>query len=68
MPATTREVGLAVAGAGPTCQSFGEAFATFAEAEVIRTGETTGAMALADAAVAAVPAQASLQPLRALGD
>jgi hypothetical protein len=68
MPATTREVGLAVAGAGPTCQSFGEAFATFAEAELIRTGETTAAMALADAAVAVVPVQASLVPLRGLGD
>ncbi len=38
-PRVVREIGLAVTGRAPSCQGFGEALRTFAEAEAIRTGE-----------------------------
>ena len=49
-PAATREIGLAVAGLGPTCQGAGAALSAFVEAETIRFGETASAAALAVAA------------------
>jgi hypothetical protein len=49
-PAATREIGLAVAGMGPTCQSLGPATKAFVTAETIRYGQTVAA---ASAAVAA---------------
>ena len=39
-PAATREIGLAVAGLGPTCQSIGDAVLALATAEAIRYGES----------------------------
>ena len=49
-PAATREIGLAVAGIGPTCQGLGDATKAFFTAETIRYGQTVAA---ASAAVAA---------------
>ena len=49
-PAATREIGLAVAGMGPTCQRLGPATKAFVTAETIRYGQT---VASATAAVAA---------------
>lgn len=49
-PAATREIGLAVAGMGPTCQSLGLATKAFVTAETIRYGQTVAA---ASAAIAA---------------
>ena len=46
-PAATREIALAVAGQGPTCQNFGQAVSVFAQAEAIRYGETMAAAAAA---------------------
>jgi hypothetical protein len=68
MPETTREIRLAVAGAGPTCQSFGEAVATFIEAEVIRSGETAVSADLATGAVDAEATRRALVPLAGLDD
>ena len=54
--AATREIGLAVAGMGPTCQGPGEALTAFVEAESIRFGESAGAAAAAvTAGVLAIP-------------
>jgi hypothetical protein len=49
-PAATREIGLALAGLGPTCQGLGPATKAFVTAETIRYGQTVAA---ASAAVAA---------------
>lgn len=49
-PEATREIGLAVAGMGPTCQSFGVALSGFLTAETVRYGET---LASANAAIGA---------------
>lgn len=49
-PEATREIALAIAGQGPTCQSLGQAVSVFAQAEAIRYGET---MSTAAAAVTA---------------
>ena len=49
-PEATREIGLAVAGMGPTCQSFGVALSGFLTGETVRYGET---LASANAAIGA---------------
>ncbi len=49
-PAATREIGLAVARMGPTCQSLGVALSGFLTAETVRYGET---LASATAAIGA---------------
>ena len=49
-PVATREIGLAVARMGPTCQSFGVAVSGFLTAETVRYGET---IASATAAIGA---------------
>lgn len=55
-PAATRELGLAIAGMGATCQSFGEASKTFLTAESIRYGESViGAGAAVAAGVLPIP-------------
>jgi len=55
-PAATREIGLAVAGMGPTCQGFGDASQAFVTAESIRYGETVaGATAAVAAGVLPIP-------------
>lgn len=55
-PAATREIGLAVAGMGPTCQGFGDASQAFVTAESIRFGETVaGATAAVAAGVLPIP-------------
>jgi pimeloyl-ACP methyl ester carboxylesterase len=55
-PAATREIGLAVAGMGPTCQSFGVALSGVLTAETIRYGETlASANAAIGAGVLAIP-------------
>jgi hypothetical protein len=68
MPATIREIRLAVAGAGPTCQSFREAMGTFAEAEILRTGESQAAAYLGTLGVDVEPVRQTLAPLGVLGD
>jgi hypothetical protein len=68
MPETTREIRLAIAGLGPTCQSLSEAMGTFAEAEVIRTGESAFGAGLAAGTVDAELARQALAPLGALDD
>ena len=68
MPATTREVRLAVAGLGPTCQSLSEAMGAFAEAELIRTGESVVGSGLAAGTVDAELGRRALVPLGSLGD
>jgi len=55
-PAATREIGLAVTGMGPTCQSLGTATAAFFTAETIRYGESVaGATAAVAAGVLPIP-------------
>ena len=55
-PAATREIGLAVAGMGPTCQSLGTATLAFFTAETIRYGESVaGATAAVAAGVLPIP-------------
>lgn len=55
-PAATREIGLAVAGLGPTCQSIGDAVMAMATAEAIRYGESAaGAAAALGAGLLAIP-------------
>ena len=55
-PAATREIGLAVAGMGPTCQSLGAATSAFVTAETIRYGESVaGATAAVAAGVLPIP-------------
>jgi len=55
-PAATREIGLAVAGMGLTCQSFSDASAAFVTAETIRFGESVaGATAAVAAGVLPIP-------------
>jgi hypothetical protein len=55
-PAATREIGLAVAGMGPTCQSLGTATSAFVTAETIRFGESVaGATAAVAAGVLPIP-------------
>ena len=49
-PAATREIGLAVAGLGPTCQGLGPATKAFVTAETIRYGQTVAAASTAVAA------------------
>ncbi len=68
MPETTREVRLAIAGLGPTCQSLSEAMGSFAVAEVIRTTESALGAGLARGSVDAELARQALAPLGALGD
>ena len=53
-PAATREIGLAIAGIGPTCQSLGTATTAFVTAETIRYGESV-AGATAAVATGALP-------------
>ena len=48
--AGTREIGLAIAGRGPTCQSLGTTLASAITGEAIRAGEAGGAVAAAWAA------------------
>ena len=47
MPATTREVALALAGRGATCQSGWVAAGAFFQADVLRSTETTASLVLA---------------------
>jgi hypothetical protein len=55
-PAATREIGLAVAGMGPTCQGLGPATKAFVTAETIRYGQTVaGASAAVAAGVLPIP-------------
>jgi hypothetical protein len=55
-PAATREIGLAVAGMGPTCQGLGLATKAFVTAETIRYGQTVaGASAAVAAGVLPIP-------------
>lgn len=55
-PATTREIGLAVAGRGPTCRSLAAVMASAVMAETIRWSEATlGIAALATAVGAPLP-------------
>jgi hypothetical protein len=55
-PAATREIGLAVTGMGPTCQSLGTATSAFFTAETIRYGESVaGATAAVAAGVLPIP-------------
>ncbi len=68
MPETTREIGLAVAGKGPTCQSVWDAGSAFAEAELVRGTETAGALGLAVAGAAIDTAPAPLVIAGATGD
>lgn len=46
-PAVTRELALAVAGRGPTCQSLGTAMSMFLQSETIRFGQASAAAATA---------------------
>lgn len=68
MPATTREIRLAVAGAGPTCQSFGAAVSTFVEAETIRSGESVIGADLVATGATAESVRRGLDPLGVIGD
>jgi len=55
-PAATREIGLAVAGMGPSCQGLGAATTAFVTAETIRYGESVaGATAAVAAGVLPIP-------------
>jgi hypothetical protein len=67
MPAVTREVRLAVAGQGPTCQSLGEAMSAFAEAEVIRSGEGVAGADLVMGTLAVEPTRQAVATIAALG-
>ena len=68
MPETTREIRLAIAGLGPTCQTLSEAMGAFAEAELIRTGESVAGADLAAGTVVGEGARQALAPLGALDD
>jgi hypothetical protein len=68
MPETTREIRLAVAGLGPTCQSLSGAMEAFAVAEAIRTVESAIGADLAGGSVGAEAARQALAPLGALDD
>ncbi len=68
MPETTREVRLAIAGLGPTCQTLSEAMGSFAEAETIRTAESVIGADLSAGTVDAEGARRALAPLGALDD
>ena len=55
-PAATREIGLAIAGLGPTCQTIGEAVLALTTAEAIRYGESVaGAAAAVGAGLLPIP-------------
>jgi hypothetical protein len=67
LPATTREVSLAISGRDPTCRSLGDAARAFTEAEVVRYAETTVAVEAAASGVEGSQAVLSARALTGAG-